>query len=260
MRWFSALLGLMSLLGPMAGAEQSLEGMDRRGVPDWEIDPAFKKDAFTFARLEPRYHRRWLTDFPDSDLNFSFRLHEMTSLLVNPYPVTLTITDPALRDYPFVYIVEPGYMELTEEEAKVLRDYCLSGGFIMLDDFWGPYEGAHVEREMRRIFPDRPLVDLEIEHPIFHAVFDLKEKPQLPAIDVAIRGRAQGITYEKGGEQVRYRAVLDDEGHIMILLCQNTDLGDGWEREGDDPWYFREFSEKKAYPMGINIIFYMMTH
>ena len=53
---------------------------------------------------------------------------------------------------------------------------------------------------------------------------------------------------------------FDDDGRLMAVICHNTDLGDGWEREGEDRWYFREFSEKKAYPLGINIVFYAMTH
>ncbi len=231
----------------------------RNGVPTWEIDPHFAADAFTFVRLRPFYHRRWTTDYPDAELNFSWRLHEMTALLVNPNPIVLEPTDPALRNYPFCYIAEPGYMELTPEECEALRDYCLSGGFLMLDDFWGDYEGEHVLEQVRRIFPGREIVDLPIEHPLFQAVFRLKEKPQLPAINVAVQGRDQGITWEKEGREVHYRAVFDDQGRMMFLMCQNTDLGDGWEREGDNEWYFREFSEKKAYPMGINIIFYLMT-
>jgi len=60
--------------------------------------------------------------------------------------------------------------------------------------------------------------------------------------------------------EAHYRAIFDDKGRMMMLVCHNTDLGDGWEREGEDEWYFREFSEKKSYPLGINILFYMLTH
>jgi hypothetical protein len=113
------------------------------------------------------------------------------------------------------------------------------------------------------IFPDRDFVELELDHPIFHMVFDLEMKPQIPAVGMAMQGREQGITYEwnkPGSETPHYRAILDDKGRICMMICFNTDLGDGWEEEGTDPWYFREFSEKYAYPLGINIVFYALTH
>ena len=92
----------------------------------------------------------------------------------------------------------------------------------------------------------------------------MKEKPQIPAINGALGGRGRGVTWEWRPESDTstpyYKAIKDDAGRIMVLICHNTDLGDGWEREGEDPWYFHEFSEKKAYPLGINIVFYAMTH
>ena len=111
------------------------------------------------------------------------------------------------------------------------------------------------------MFPDKEPVELDLKHPIFHCVYDLKEKPQVPSIGVAVRGRSSGITWERyDAREPHYRAIFDDKGRMMVIVCHNTDLGDGWEREGEDEWYFREFSEKKAYPMGINIVFYAMTH
>ena len=80
---------------------------------------------------------------------------------------------------------------------------------------------------------------------------------------MALMGKEQGITYEwnkPGSETPHYRAVYDDNGRICMIICWNSDLGDGWEEEGTDPWFFKEFSEKYAYPLGINIIFYVMTH
>jgi len=114
------------------------------------------------------------------------------------------------------------------------------------------------------VFPEREPIDLPLTHPIFHCVFDLKAKPQVPGIDWGIRSEFTGITWEQnhgpGCEEPHYRAILDDKERVMVVLCHNTDLGDGWEREGDSEYYFREFSEPKAYPLGINIVFYAMTH
>lgn len=258
---------------------------NRRSVPNWEADKKFSHDVFTFVRIRyasgyggreygGRYSRgygrgygrgfsggNWATDYPDSDLNFSFRLHQLTSMEVNPDGVVLGLTNPKLFDYPFIYIVEPGQLVFSEEEVKILRRYLLNGGFLMVDDFWGEDEWYNFYREIKRVFPTREPVELPLSHPIFHAVFDLKEKPQIPSIGVALQGRSYGITWERDDARVpHYKAIYDDKGRIMSIICHNTDLGDGWEREGEDEWYFREFSEKKAYPLGINIVFYAMTH
>jgi hypothetical protein len=237
---------------------------DRRGTPDWEVDRNFKNDLFTFVRV--RYSsgwRRdtWLTDYPDSDLNFSFRLQQMTSLKVDPKPKIVNLTDPALFDYPFIYMIEVGNLEFEEEEVVALRRYLLNGGFLMVDDFWGERAWERFSEQLKRVFPDKETEDLTIDHPIFHCVFDLKEKPQVPGIDHALMYRGTNITWEReDAREPHYRALHDDKGRIMVLVCQNTDLGDGWEREGEDEYYFREFAEKKSYPMGINIVFWAMTH
>jgi hypothetical protein len=238
---------------------------DRHGTPDWEVDPHFKSDVFTFCRI--RYSsvyrsNTWITDFPDSDLNFSFRLQQMTSLKVNPHPIILDLTDERLFDYPFIYMLEVANLEFSEEEIVALRRYLLNGGFLMVDDFWGVRAWESFEQQLKRVFPDKDAEDLEIDHPIFHCVFDLKEKPQVPGIDNALqyKGR-ENESYERDDAKgAHYRALYDDKKRIMVLVCQNTDLGDGWEREGEDEWYFRTYSEKKAYPMGINIVFWAMTH
>ena len=237
---------------------------NRNGVPLWDVDPAFKDDVFTFVRIEFDSMRRpgsWLTDFPDADLNLSYRLQQLTSLKVDPHGRIMRLTDPDLFRYPFIYLIEPGGIYLSPEEITALRRYLLNGGFLMVDDFWGEEEWRALYNAMKLVFPEREPVELPLEHPIFHCVYDLKEKPQIPAIGIAIDGRSTGKTWEREDAKTpHYRGIFDDQGRLMALICHNTDLGDGWEREGEDPWYFTEFSEKKAYPLGINIIFYAMTH
>jgi hypothetical protein len=246
------------------GRFRAIDPTDRNGVPDWQNDPEFAKDVFTFARV--RYQSwgngwKWQTDYPDSDLNFSYRLQQLTSLKVDPQGKIVDLTAPELFDYPFLYMIEPGSLVFSEEEVVALRRYLLNGGFLMVDDFWGEDEWDNFHREIKRVFPDRDPVELPLEHPIFHCVYDLKEKPQIPSIHAAIYGRDQGITWERhDAREVHYKALFDDKQRMMAIICHNTDLGDGWEREGEDEWYFREFSEKKAYPLGINIVFYAMTH
>ena len=241
---------------------------ERGGVPDWEIDPEFEGDVFTFVRvvfdsvrLDGRRGGGWRTDWPASDLNFSFRLQQLTSMQVNPATRYLKLTDPELFDYPFIYLVEPGALVFGDEEVKALRCYLDNGGFLMVDDFWGQDEWYSFYVEIRRVFPDREPVELPLEHPIFHCVYDLKQKPQIPSIGHAQQGRFSGRTWERpDAETPHYKAIFDDDGRMAAIICHNTDLGDGWEREGEDPWYFHQFSEKYAYPLGINIVTYAMTH
>lgn len=230
--------------------------------PRWSLPVNHPRDVFTFARL--RYSSwegwggGWRTDYPFSDFNFSYRLSQLTALQVNPDPVVLDLSDPALFDHPFLYMIEPGRLQFEEHEVETLRRYLLSGGFLMVDDFWGEDEWMNFYTQIKRVFPDREPTELAIGHEIFHIVFNLKEKPQVPSLHHWLR---TGQSYERPDAQTpHYRALFDDKGRMMAIICHNTDLGDGWEREGEDVRYFKEFAEPKAYPMGINIVFYAMTH
>jgi hypothetical protein len=237
--------------------------------PTWSVGRETPNDVFTFARLRyPSYSDRrfrggrWNTDYPDSDLNMSYRLQQMTSLQVNPNGVVCDIEPEQIRHYPFLYMVEVGHIDLSDEQAKTLRDYLLNGGFLMVDDFWGidAWDNFHIA--LKQIFPDRDFVELEIDHDIFHCVFDLKVKPQIAHISYK-ESILRGITWEfdkPGSETVHYRGIYDDKKRLCMVICWNTDTGEGWEQEGADPWYFKEFSERYAYPIGINIIMHALTH
>lgn len=275
---FAALLGLFVVAGVALaqpwGGRRGYYGQrgelpsDRAGVPDWEVNESFKNDVFTFVRVEYDSYGgrgRWgggaWTDWPDSDLNFSYRLQQLTSLKVNPNPISLRLTDERLFDYPWIYMIEPGALYFSDEEVVALRRYLLNGGFLMVDDFWGDYEYENFYSQIKRVFPDREPVELSTEHEIFHCVYPLKEKPQVPSIH-SWQGGGGSQEWGHGGDtsEVHFKGIFDDKGRMMVIVCHNTDLGDGWEREGENVEYFHEFSEKKSYPMGINIVTYAMTH
>ena len=241
-------------------------------TPAWRNAPGFEKDVFTFVRIMYRsgrrtYHpygsRRWQTDFPDADLNISYRLQQMTSIKVDPNGRVLELTDPELNRYPFIYIVEPGDLGFSDEEVTILRRYLLNGGFLMVDDFWGEDEWDNLATEMERVFPERKWVDLPRDHQIFHCVFDIPNDLNLQVPNVVLGTNSQwtGITWEReDAREVHIRAIYDDKNRMMVLATHNTDNGDGWEREGENEYFFKEFSEKKTYPLTINIVFYLMTH
>lgn len=235
------------------------------GTPNWTNSPAFARDVFTFVRI--RYDRGyglgggWATDLPDSDLNLSYRLQQVTALKVDPDGRILRMTDPELLDFPFIYIVEPGALYLSPAEVDALRRYLLNGGFLWLDDFWGEREWANCEAVMKQVFPERQFSELPLTHPLYHTVFEITSKSQIPAIQFGIASRQTGVTWERpDARDVHHRAIFDDRGRLMVLATHNTDNGDGWEREGEDDYYFHNFSEKIAYPLAINVLVHVMTH
>ncbi len=244
------------------------------GTPNWTNEANFEKDVFAFARIRRDEEHStsysagtWWTDFPDSDLNLSFRLQQVTSLKVDPDGRVLNLTDPELFDYPWIYMVEPGSLLLKDEEVPILRKYLLNGGVLMADDFWGERQWSAFHREIKRVLPEREFEELAMNHPLFHCVFDLKvpkNQLQTPNIGQGTRSQRDHITWEyHDGEEcidMHVRAIFDDKARIMVIATHNCDNGDGWEREGEDDYFFHEFSEKRAYPLGINIIFYVMTH
>ncbi|MEM9942112.1 MAG: DUF4159 domain-containing protein [Planctomycetota bacterium] len=251
---------------PWRPRSQSLPSRDE--FPMWNVPRGFQSDVFTFVRIQYDAYGpfgwwdRWDNDYPDGDWNFSFRLQEITSIRTDPYGRAIRLTDPELFDYPFVYMAGPQYLRLNTEEVKAFRRYLQSGGFVMMDDFWTQAAWTNVVREMRRVLPQSKPVELTIDHPIFHTVYDLKELPQV----TDLRTWEMGYKYEYmhsgglGDMKPHYWAYHDEQGRLVALCCHNNDIGDGWEREGQNRQYFELFSVKKSYPLGINILAYIMTH
>src|SRR4029450_11285547 len=163
---------------------------DRGGVPEWKNDEQFKDDVFIFTRVRYKSFEggwggrggKWATDYPDPDLNMSYRLQQLTTIETDPNGRVIELTDDALFDYPLLYLVEPGRMYLEEDEVLALRKYCLSGGFLWVDDFCTDYEWDNFYENIKRVFPDREPEELPLEHPIFHCVYDFTRKPQVPSI------------------------------------------------------------------------------
>jgi hypothetical protein len=247
--------------------------IDRGNVPTWPLDELFPRDVFTFARVKysssrpERSSYAWYTDYPDADLNLSYRLQQVTALKVNPEPKVLELADPQLFDYPWIYMSGLGNIRLDDREVEALRKYLLSGGFLMVDDFWGQTEWDGFYRMIKRVLPGREPVDLSRTNSMFHCVYDLPDNLSLqtPNVRSAVSNQDTGITWEDGHEggntrDIHFRAIYDDKGRMMVMICHNTDNGDGWEEESTDPWFFSNFSEKKNYPLGINILFHAMTH
>lgn len=258
--------GSESYIPPDATTARQVENHST-DTPTWTNTAGFATDVFTFTRMKYEHNglRRggWAIDCPDSDLNLSFRLQQMTSLRVDPDGRLIRATDPDLARYPFLYIVEPGALTINPDEAVALRKYLDNGGFILLDDFWGEDQWDNAEMAFREILPTRRFVELPLSHPLYSCVFKITAKGQVPNYKMGIDSEfdPEGRTWElPDATEVHHRAILDDQGRIMVLALHNTDNGDGWEREGENDYYFRNFSEKISYPLGVNIVYYIMTH
>ena len=138
-------------------------------------------------------------------------------------------------DWPWLYAVEVGHWNLTDAQAKAMREYLLRGGFFMCDDFHGTEEWAVFIASMQRVFPDRPIVEIPNTDPIFHTIYDLDDRYQVPGAQYVRSHR----TYEYDGYEPHWRGIYDDKGRLMVAICFDMDLGDSWEH-ADNPEYPRE--------------------
>jgi hypothetical protein len=266
-----AILGLLILVAVSGATHVEAQ---RRGFGRYGVRLATPQDfdgAFHFCRVAFRAGRgdggNWSVDYPRADVNLSIRLSELTKARVSfddqrePNHVVVRLTDDALFQCPFVMMTEVGSAYLTDEEAERLRDYLLKGGFLWADDFWGSYAWQVWENEIGKVLPPTryPIVDLALDHPIFREQFVVRKVPQIPSINFWMG--SGGGTSERGADSATptMRAILDEHGRPIVLMTHNTDVGDSWEREGDDPNYFYAFAVD-GYAVGINIVLYSMSH
>ena len=198
----------------------------------------------------------WTTDYPEADNNFIVGLREWagTNLKIAPRPEALEVLDDRIFDYPILYVVEPGFMELSDEQALRLREYSARGGFIFFDDFWGDYEWENLVMQLHKIWPDYKPKDLPLNHPIFHSYLDVEEVVQVPNVYNAMRG----VTSEKGGIVPHYMGVEDKNGRVICFIAFNCDLGDAWEWINDSRYPVKY--GLPAYKVGINVVIYAMSH
>jgi hypothetical protein len=203
----------------------------------------------------------WTTDMPEAEHFFMqglLRLTVVDGTEVSVYngagAEQLSLDDPAIFDYPWLYAVEVGHWSLSQLEIANLREYLLRGGFMMTDDFHGSQEWSDFAVVMQSVFPDRPIVDVPPDAEIFHALYDLDEKIQIPGLAALYNG----VTYERDGVEPTWRGIFDDEGRLMVIINHNMDLGDAWEH-ADTPGY-PEPMTALAYRFAVNYVIYAMTH
>jgi hypothetical protein len=252
------ILCVLMVLSPVASSQRPSPRSEFR--PNRDPNRTHNIGEFTFARLiypSGGWRRSWTTDYPKADEQFIMGLRNWvrSGMNISDDPVAVSMTDKRIFNYPFIYAVEPGNMELNQEDAAALREYLLRGGFLILDDFWGEYEWYNVQDQMRRVFPEYEIKELPLDHPLFHCYFDIDEVIQVPNVGNAIY---YGRTDEKGGVVPHFDAIVNDEGRVMVFIARNSDNGDAWEWI-DEPRYPLKYG-LAAYRLGMNVIMYAMTH
>lgn len=239
---------LLALLLPSPASANGASG----GIPEHEL--YFTRGIYGEDLGSESWGPRWSVDYPKADQQFLVALRRLSVVDAFESEHALPLSDPALRDFPFLYILEVGSLSLSEAEAEGLRQYLLAGGFMVVDDFWGSRAWANFEAQMRRVFPDRQIVEVPLEHPVFHAFYDITEIIQVPNVHQA----GGGPTWEYDGRVPHVRGIFDDAGRLMVVVNWNTDLGDAWEW-ADLPSYPLRYSTY-ALKLGINFIIYAMTY
>lgn len=196
----------------------------------------------------------WTQDYPRADRHFAEAVRRLTRLSTRSVEQPINLDDHAVYDWPWLYAVQPGHWQLTDSQAKTLREYLLRGGFFMADDFWGPDEWEVFMATMRKVLPGHEPVELSDDDPIFHSVYDLSERYQ-----VASEGSVQrGVSYKCNNCPARWLGIRDDKGRLMVAITYQSDIGDSWEW-ADAPYYPEVYS-RLGIRIGVNYIIYGMTH
>ena len=199
----------------------------------------------------------WTMDYPRADRHVLEGVRRLTRIDARSVEqvVSLDGTDE-VNNWPNLYAVEVGYMNLPQDQAQQLREYLLKGGFLMVDDFHSTREWNVFMASMDRVFPDKHWVDIPNEDTIFHVLYDLNDRIQVPGAQFLDTGRV----YEKdeSGRPERWRAIYDDKGRILVAICFNMDLGDAVEHS-DNPKYPERFSAM-AFRIYTNYFMYDLTH
>jgi hypothetical protein len=242
------------IVAGVALAQDPSSGIDR---PD-----RLAQGEFEFVRLayngNPYYGGRaqqsWSIDYPDAEHHFLKGIRRLTAVEAAEDGIVRTPLDNDIFDYPWLYVLEVGYWYLNDQEAARLREYLLRGGFLMIDDFHGTFEWTAFMTSMNKIFPDRPVVEIPEGDEVFHVLYDLDQRIQIPSLQIMYTG----VTYERDGFTPQWRGIYDDDGRLMVAINHNMDIGDAWEH-ADLPEY-PENMTALAYRFGVNYVIYAMTH
>jgi hypothetical protein len=271
----TVVAALVAGLVVAAGVAHAQRFFFREGTIPARWAPAEMPDsAFVVCRLAYRSVRAepsgigWQTDYPYAEVNLTTRLSELTKTPVSrdannePNYFVVRATDATLFNCPFTIASDAGTIGFNEEEAARLREYLLKGGFLWVDDFWGTLAWEHWSSQIARVLSpaEFPIEDVALDDPMLRSLFEVKTLPQITNIQFWRRsGGAETSERGSDSEEVHLRAIRDGHGRIMVLMTHNTDVADSWEREGEDPAFFYQFSPA-GYALGVDVLIHAMTH
>ncbi|HJT89826.1 MAG TPA: DUF4159 domain-containing protein [Bryobacteraceae bacterium] len=196
----------------------------------------------------------WTQDYPRADRHFAQAMRRLTRIQVRSVEQPVNLDDGDVYDWPWLYAVQTGHWALTDFQARQMREYLLRGGFFMCDDFWGEGEWQVFLESMKRVFPDRPIVELPNGDAIFHTVYDLNDRYQVASEGSVARGR----TEKCDNCPAHWRGIYDDRGRLVVAITFQSDVGDSWEW-ADAPYYPERFAAL-GIRIGVNYVVYAMTH
>jgi hypothetical protein len=257
-RWIATALMLTAITAALGQRRWAIYESEMQNPADDPPD-AYERTEFAFARLRFRspmdgfYRSRWGTDSNKSERQFITGLRRLTRIHTRSVEEIVDIDSDEIYQWPWLYAVAIGDWALSESQAARLRNYFERGGFLMVDDFHGEREWRDFMAGINRIFPRGSLVELQDDDPIFHVVYNLKDRVQVPGLNVV-----HGPGYERGGIVPHWRGIVDEKGRVQVAICFNMDIGDAWEW-ADYPPYPERFASL-AYRIGVNYVVYALTH
>ena len=272
-RRLAALLAAVVVLA--AGAAFAQRFAFREGSIPPRYAPEHMPDAaFVICRMSYRSVRvesgglGWRTDYPYAEINLTTRLSELTKTRISrdetstPNHYVVRLTDPTLFNCPVLMASDVGTVGFSDREAENLRTYLLKGGFLWVDDFWGTPAWVQWSSEIARVLPpaEYPITDVALDDPMLRTQFDVASIPQITNIQFWRRVGGQ-TTSERGDDSPHadLRVIRDTHGRAMVVMTHNTDVADSWEREGEDPAFFMQFSPP-GYALAIDVLLHAMTH
>lgn len=233
----------------------------------WSQSPDFAANAeFHFVRMEyvDRPGARWgfgrgwwRQDWPEAEAHFIQGVQRLTRIHTGQ-AVHLPLTDDRIFAYPWVYATQVGYWDLKEDELKRLQEYLARGGFLVVDDFYGPQDWEVFRETMDRVMPGRPVLDVEKNDPLMQVLYTIRERTFIPGLRHLRAGPSGSVVIQPQAMPPYWRAIYDDKGHLAVAINFNMDVGDAWEH-ADMPEY-PEAMTSLAYRFGINYLVYSMTH
>jgi hypothetical protein len=270
----AGILAVLLTAGVVSAQRFGGFGSFREGTfPTLWAPPTMPEASFTFCRLAYRSVRfeqsgiGWQTDYPYAEINLMTRLSELTKTRIgrddsqSPRHYVVRLTDDTLFNCPFLMASDAGTIGFSDNEVERLREYLFKGGFFWVDDYWGTAAWNQFESQIAKALPpsDYPIEDVALDDPMLHSVFSMNHIPQIS--NFQFWRRSGGRTSERGPDSdvVHLRVIRDTKRHVMVVMTHNTDIADSWEREGEDPEYFRQFSPD-GYALGVNVLVHAMTH